>query len=104
MVNSTSLSILIRGRNTTKTENLLNGRLDVTLSYPSLDETGNIHSTCEHRFTVKETAATIADFKKFDFFAKCVPGRNKDMELTFTLHSTTPASVYVDDLELVLWD
>ena len=83
-----------------KTENLNDGRLDFQISYPSFDQNGNIVSTCSQPFTVRETN----DFKKFGFDLFCVSGGRKDFELLLSIYAPTPATVYVDDLELVLWD
>ncbi len=83
-----------------KTENLGTGRFDMELSYPSFDENENIVATCQHPFSIRETDT----FKKFSFDLFCIPGGRKEFEIRLTLHAPTPATVYVDDLELVLWD
>ncbi len=83
-----------------KTENLEEGRLDLQLSYPSFDENGNVAATCTHPFTIRETDS----FKKFSFDLFCVPGGRKEFDLRLTVHATTAATVYVDDVEMILWD
>lgn len=79
-----------------KTENLNKGRLDLELSYPSFDENKNTVTTCKYPFSIRETTA----FKKFSFDLFCVPGGKKEFEIRLTLHAT----VYLDDLELMVWD
>ena len=83
-----------------KTENLDRGRLDLQLSYPSFDENDNVVATCTHPFTIRETDS----FKKFNFDLICVPGGRKEFDLRLTVHANTTATVYIDDIELIVWD
>lgn len=87
-----------------KTENLGTGWLEVHIQYPSVDKFGNPLGTCSHQFTIRESAATQAGFTAFTSDVFCIPGGQKDFEVRLALHATTPAKVYVDDIQLTLWD